>query len=183
MFRAWSTSRSNALPFLCIVPMSTLALLSELQNSGVFLHWMLAVGITLLVLDVFVNTELLSWLALMIFAAWGTWLAGLPLQWSVLVFCAFLALAAGLYFAMWNRLVRPFVMRVMLRHSPRESIETLSGRQGCIIGSGEQLCVRLGDQIFPLAECCRAGLVAGDRVVVCGMEGAAALVEKQTSEG
>ncbi|MGN0836191.1 MAG: NfeD family protein [Akkermansia sp.] len=161
--------------------MSTLALLSAFPDTGSFLHWMLAIGITLLLLDVFFNTELLSWLALVIFAAWGTWLAGLPLQWSVLVFCGFLALAVGLYFTMWNQLVRPFVMRVLLRSSPRESIEALSGRQGCIIGSGEQLCVRIGDQIFPLAESCRAGLAAGDTVRVLGMEGAAALVEKQPS--
>lgn len=161
--------------------MNTLAFFSELLNSGTFLHWMLAVGITLLVLDVFFSTELLSWLALVIFAAWGTWLVGLPLQWSVLVFCAFLALAAGLYFAMWNQLVRPFVMRVMLRHSPRESIETLSGRHGCIIGSDGHLCVRIDDQIFPLAESCRAGLAAGDKVRLRGMEGATALVEKLPS--
>ena len=35
-------------------------------SDGTFLHWMLAISLTLLVLDVFCNTEVLSWLSMLV---------------------------------------------------------------------------------------------------------------------
>ena len=70
-------------------------------DHGTFLHIMLAVAITLLVLDIFVCTELLSWVSLLLFAAWGTWLVGAPWQWSVLVSSGFLALVCVLSYMRW----------------------------------------------------------------------------------
>lgn len=147
-------------------------------SNGEFLHWMLAVALTLLVLDVFVNTELMSWSALVIFAAWGTWEIGLPLQWSLLVFLCFLALGFAIYFTLWNRGVRPLFMACLTRRAPKEATEQEIGGSGTIVGEGENLCVRREDRLYPVAESCRAGLKPGDAVRITSMDGACARVEK-----
>lgn len=146
-------------------------------SNGEFLHWMLAVALTLLVLDVFINTELMSWAALVIFAAWGTWEIGLPLQWSVLVFLGFLTLGFALYFTLWNRCVRPLFMHSLNRRAPKESVTADIGGRGTLVGEGEQLCVRCGDRLYPLSPSCTAGLRAGDTVRITAMDGATAVVE------
>lgn len=139
---------------------------------------MLAVALTLLVLDVFVNTELMSWAALVIFASWGTWELGLPLQWAVLVFLCFLMLGFAVYFTLWNRGVRPLFMACLNRHAPKESTLQEVGCTGIVVGEGETLCVRREDRLYPVAEACRSGLKAGDAVRIIAMEGACARVEK-----
>lgn len=146
-------------------------------SNGEFLHWMLAVALTLLVLDVFINTELMSWAALVIFAAWGTWEIGLPLQWSVLVFLGFLTLGFALYFTLWNRCVRPLFMHSLNSRAPKESVTADIGGRGTLVGEGEQLCVRCGDRLYPLSPSCAAGLRAGDTVRITAMDGATAVVE------
>lgn len=156
---------------------ASLALLLAWSN-GEFLHWMLAVALTLLVLDIFVNTELMSWASLVIFAAWGTWELGLPLQWSALVFLGFLLLGFALYFALWNRCVRPLFMTWLTRKAPQESSAQEVGGIGTIVGQGAQLCVRREDRLFSVAEPCREGLHEGDRVRITAMDGAAVRVEK-----
>lgn len=148
-------------------------------SNGEFLHWMLAVALTLLVLDVFANTELLSWTSLVIFAAWGTWEIGLPLQWSVLVFLGFLTLGFALYFTLWNRCVRPLFMHALNRRAPKESVSADIGAHGTIVGEGEQLCVRCQDRLYPLVPSCSVGLRAGDAVRITAMDGASAVVVKQ----
>lgn len=153
-------------------------MLTELLNSGTFLHWMLAVGLTLLVLDIFINTELLAWVALVIFAAWGTWLLGLPIQWSVLAFIVFFALAVAIYYTLWVQVVRRAVQGLWLRKAPAETVDTFAGKTGRVIGGGENLCVRCGDHIFPIAESDRAGLAEGDSVRITALDGATARVQK-----
>lgn len=147
-------------------------------NNGEFLHWMLAVALTLLVLDVFVNTELLSWVSLVIFALWGTWLVGLPLQWSVLVFLGFLAVGFGLYYTLWNRAVRPLFMHALNQRAPKESVEADVGARGTLVGEGEQLCVRCQDRLYPLDPACTEGLRPGAAVRITAIEGAVATVEE-----
>lgn len=147
-------------------------------SNGEFLHWMLAVALTLLVLDVFINTELMSWAALVIFAAWGTWEIGLPLQWSLLVFLGFLTLGFALYFSLWDRCVRPLFMHALNHRAPKESVAADIGACGTIVGEGEQLCVRCQDRLYPLSPACHGTLKAGDTVRIAAMDGATAIVER-----
>lgn len=147
-------------------------------DHGTFLHIMLAVAITLLVLDIFVCTELLSWGALLLFAAWGTWLVGAPWQWSVLVFIGFLALVCVLYYTLWVQCVRRVVMDLVLRRTPRESTEQVAGKTATVLGEGENLCIRWEDHIIPIEENDRDGLSAGDKVVIEAIRGGLAHVRK-----
>lgn len=157
--------------------MSLLADFFSLSN-GEFLHWMLAVALTLLVLDVFVNTELMSWVALFIFAGWGTWQVSLPIQWSVLVFLGFLAAGFAFYFTLWNRCVRPLFMYALNQRAPRESVAADVGAHGTLVGEGENFCVRCQDRLYPVDPACVAGLQPGDAVRIAAIDGAVAKVEK-----
>lgn len=148
------------------------------MEHGTFLHIMLAVGITLLVLDIFVCTEFLSWMSLLLFAAWGTWLVGAPWQWSVLVFIGFLALLCVLYYTLWVQCVRRIIMDMVMRNAPRESTEQVSGKTAVVLGEGDNLCIRWDDHIIPIEPDDRAGLAAGDKVVIDALRGGMAHVHR-----
>jgi len=147
-------------------------------DHGTFLHIMLAVAITLLVLDIFVCTELLSWVALLLFSAWGTWLVGAPWQWSILVFLGFLGLTCVLYYTLWVQCVRRVIMGGVMRNTPQESTELVAGKTAIVLGDDEHLCIRWDDHIIPIEEEDRAGLVAGDKVVIKAIRGGMAHVRK-----
>lgn len=150
------------------MPMETSLLLADFFgiSNGVFLHWMLAISLTLLVLDVFCNTEVLSWISMLVFALWGTMQFNLPVQWLVLVFIVILILCAVLYYTLWTHCVRRLVMDVIMRRAPKEAQEDLAGTCGHIVGEGASMSVRFGDQILPVSARSRAGLTAGDEVEI-----------------
>lgn len=141
-------------------------MLETFANNTTFLNWALAIGVTLLVLDLFCNTEIIAWIALFCFATWATFLTGVPLQWSLLIFLLYLAAAAALYYAVWSVFVRPFVVGLMLKHGPAEEDQLLVGRRGTIVGEGDEMHLRLADELWPVAESSRSGLKPGDSATV-----------------
>lgn len=149
-------------------------------SNGVFLHWMLAISLTLLVLDVFCNTEVLSWISMLVFALWGTMQFDLPVQWMVLVFILILILCAVLYYTIWTHCVRRLVMDVIMRKAPKEAQESLVGTRGHILGERDCLCIKFGDQILPVSARSRDGLTAGDEVEIVSFTNGFAEVRRVT---
>ena len=50
-------------------------------------EWLLALALTLFVVDLFTDEEgIVSWIGVSAIAAWATWRIGAPPMWSVLVF-------------------------------------------------------------------------------------------------
>ena len=141
-----------------------LALLSS--ADGTFLHWMLAIAITLIILDVFLCTEWLSCLSLFTFAAWGTWRLDLPTQWSVLVFLFFLGIGIAFYFTCWRGFIRNTIAKTLLRNTSGEQINSMVDRAGIIIGNGDSACVKVQDELYPITDDCREILHEGDQVVI-----------------
>lgn len=104
-------------------------------TPGVFLNWMVAIAITLFILDIFFCTELLSWLALFTFAIYFTAFfeskISIPVQWNVLLFILFLALSLVFYYAVWRALIHPLIARLLFnRKESQESIMKVSGQIG-----------------------------------------------------
>lgn len=99
-----------------------------------FLHWMLALSLSLFILDIFIQTEFLSWLSLILFAAYFTlliqthWL--LPIQWSFIIFFLFLVLAFVFYFLEWSRVIKPIIQKSLLKHATAEHDERAVGGTG-----------------------------------------------------
>ncbi len=99
-----------------------------------FLHWMLAISITLFIIDIFLQTELISWGALLVFALYFTALIesklDLPIQWLCLVFILFLSLAFVFYYTVWCKLVRPVINKSLLRKATTEYPDRAAGQKG-----------------------------------------------------
>ncbi len=99
-----------------------------------FLHWMLAVSITLFILDIFIQTEFISWGSLLIFALYFTMLLeanfDIPTQWLLLIFIIFLAIAFVFYYAVWCKLVKPSINKSLLRKATIEYADRASGETG-----------------------------------------------------
>jgi membrane protein implicated in regulation of membrane protease activity len=150
-------------------------------SNGTFLHWMLAISLTLLVLDVFCNTEVLSWISMLVFSLWATMQFDLPVQWMVLVYVLVLILCAVLYYTLWTHCVRRLVMDGVMRNAPREAQENLAGTAGRIVGEGDSLSVKYGDQYLPLADSCRAAFSAGDEVTITAVKDGQATVQRRES--
>ncbi len=131
-----------------------------------FLHWILAIAVTLIVLDVFICTEWLSMLSLLAFAAWGTWMLDVPTQWSVFFFLVFLIIGIAFYFLFWRSVIRRTVAKTFLRNATDEQINTMVGRSATVINTGDAPCIKVQDEIYPLSEGCPANLQVGDRVVI-----------------
>lgn len=139
---------------------------------------MLAVAITILIVDIFTCTEFLSWASLLLFATWGTWQIGAPWQWSLLIFIAFLALACMFYYTLWNLFVRSVIMGKLLKKAPKEFINTVARKTAYIIGEGDNFCILWEDCVIPIhATCCR-GLAIGDKVRIDEIRDAQAYVHK-----
>ena len=152
------------------------ALLSS--ADGTFLHWVLAIAITLLILDVFLRTEWLSYLSLFAFAAWGACRLNLPTQWSGLVFLVFLGIGILFYLACWRSFIRKIV-KTLQKNASEEQINSMVGRVGIIIGEGDSVCVRVQDEIYPIADDCREGSHGGDHVVITGFANGEARITKK----
>lgn len=155
-------------------------MLADVGLSADFLHWFLAVALTLLVIDIFTCTEILSYASLAIFAAWGTWMTGAPLQWSVLVFIIYAALGVAFYYLCWAKIVRPWVMKLCFGHSSlsREAAEALVGQTGTVIGEGEEMYLRVLDELWAVDESCRAGFANGDRARITAYDRGVVCIEK-----
>ena len=123
------------------------------MSDGVFLHWMLAISITLLVLDIFFfNTDFLTLLAMGLFAAWGTMHIAPPAQWSILTFFIFILVWAALYYGIWRKLISPVVNGYLRNRAPEDDLATLLvGKNGIVCGEPGNYCVKVGDQLFPLS--------------------------------
>ncbi|MBR5894044.1 MAG: hypothetical protein IKZ13_00700 [Akkermansia sp.] len=146
-------------------------------SDGVFLHWLLAIALTALVLDVFFQTEVVSWGALVAFAIWATCKCDLPTQWSVLLFIVFLGIAIALYCAVWKQLLSRFTNKVLMKNAPKEVLDGYVGGKGEICGEGSNMCVKYNTELHIVAEECRDGLTAGDKVIICEFKDGYAVVK------
>ena len=135
-------------------------------GNGAFLHWMLAVSITLLILDIFFfNTDFLTLIAIGLFAAWGTMLISPPAQWGPLTFILFIAIWAGLYYGIWRKLLSPLINGYLRRHAPEDDLSAmLTDKTGTVCGQQGNYCIKVGDQMFPVAPESQQQLCEGDCV-------------------
>ena len=149
-------------------------------SDGVFLHWMLAISITLLVLDVFFfNTDFLTLLAMGLFAAWGTMSIAPSAQWTVLTFFIFILIWALLYYGLWKNLISPLLTRYLNKRAPEDDITTLmQGKKGTVCGEPGSFCIKVGDQLIPIAEEDQPGLTEGSSVTITSFQSGAARIRK-----
>lgn len=147
------------------------------MSDGTFLHWLLAIALTAMVLDIFLQTEIISWGAIILFALWATGKCDLPIQWSILVFIVFLGIALALYFTLWKQFIGRFTNKFLLKNAPKEALDSYVGGKGVIYGEGENMCVKYNSELHPVAESCRENLSVGDKVIISEFKDGYAVVE------
>lgn len=146
-------------------------------SDGDFLHYWVAISITLIVVDFFLDTEILSWIALGVFAVWATAYVDPAPAWATLVFINFYVLA-GLFYIFIFKAITKFFVNYATRNAPPEINDTLKGKKGVICGESVNMGVSVEGVIYPVAEECRDGLVAGDFVSVTDFKNGIAYVAK-----
>ena len=127
-------------------------------------EWLLALTLTLFVLDIYLATEVLSRCGIITFASYITWRIGPTWKWGILVFLLAIPVAAIFYY-MLVKLIRP-----LLQHgSPKELLEKLKGAQGKIhFVNGKPMFRWNGDELWPIDS--DAQVQEGDRVIVISIK-------------
>lgn len=85
-------------------------------GSFAFMHWLFAIAVTLLLLDVFVQTDVLSIISVFIFAEYA---AGflcniIPIQWYIAIYILILMAAFYLYAIIWRKIVYNLLKKTLL---------------------------------------------------------------------
>lgn len=102
-------------------------------GSFTFMHWILAISITLLLLDaILTQTEFLSTIAITLFVDYlmGFFCNIFPVQWFVVIYILLLIFAFYLYATLWKKFVAKFFRRTLLRNATTESYENMVGQKG-----------------------------------------------------
>lgn len=153
-------------------------------SDGVFLHWILAISLTLLVLDVFfLDSDILTLIAMGLFAAWATLCVAPPAQWGPMVFILFLAVWAIMYYGLWKHIVRPALKNYVDKRAPIDDLaKKMPGQEGRVMVQShdgvDSLCIRIGDEIFPIDPQERPFLQDGDTARIVKFEEGIAHVRK-----
>ena len=127
-------------------------------------EWLLALTLTLFVIDIILATEVLSWCGIITLATYITWRIGPTWKWAFLVFLLVIPIAACFYYAL-VKLVRP-----LLQHgSPKEIMDRLKGARGIIhFVNGKPMFKWNGDELWPIE--CDMQVQEGDCVIVTSIK-------------
>lgn len=146
------------------------------------LHFALALGVTALVLDLFLNTEILAHISAIIIALWVTVqiLSGLDIHpfWYVLVYFIIQVLVEIAYFYLWRLYVVQAFAAFMTRHAAKEMHEAVVGFRGPVEKSGNQLLLHYLEEYLAIAPSCAQGLSEGMMVEVVEQRGSAVVVKR-----
>lgn len=138
------------------------------MSDGDFLHYWLAISLTLIILDVFINTDLLSWVAMALFATWATACIDPPAEWSALIFIAFFIIAGLFYMTVLKKIALGLTQLAENKiDTPPEPEQVLPGKIGKVkLGEEDCLSVVIDGQTYLIDDTCRAKLSPGDSVAV-----------------
>ncbi len=116
-----------------------------------FPEWLLALALTLLVLDMFIATEALTWSAFAVVAGYLTWVLGPSPLWAVLIFLGiFLGLSLLFYCCGVRVITKRIVARYLLRGSPKETIDRIVGQEGVIYKQSDRAFLKWNGELWPI---------------------------------
>lgn len=139
-------------------------------------EWLLALTFTLFVLDIFLETEVMSWSGTLPLAIYITYRIGPTWEWGIPVFFLALILSAILYYGFFRVVIGKPIRALLQRGAPDEVIERLKGAQGVIHYVEDRPMLRWnGDELWPIKP--DASLQEGDRVVVAAVQDGILTVE------
>lgn len=142
-----------------------------------FLYYALLLWLVLSVIDNFYNTDAICWVILLVIASWATYHCCSSILWGILFFLVILALLIALHVVARNYMHK-FFNKILTKNAPQEYTDTLSGSPGVIVGTGDNVCVRVEEVLYPLPPKDRPLFKEGENVVFVGLESGMAIVKK-----
>ncbi|MBO4288309.1 MAG: hypothetical protein J5985_09130 [Kiritimatiellae bacterium] len=116
-------------------------------------EWLLALALTLFVIDLFTDEEgIVSWIGVGAVAGWATWRIGAPLAWSILIFIGAFLLSGAAWYWLFRSFIGKPVRRIMQKGAPNEAIVALRGAKGTLrVINGKVMFRWNGDELWPVA--------------------------------
>lgn len=113
-------------------------------------EWLVALALTLFILDIFLMTEILSWGGVFSLAVWLTWKIDASWKWMVLVFVASFTMFAFMYWFLFRNVIGRFVRRIMQGKSQDEALYSLKGKTGRIKNIDGKSFVFVDGELWPV---------------------------------
>ena len=121
--------------------------------SGILPEWLLALGLTLLLIDLFCATDFISWIGVVALAGYTTWRLGPNGYWALAVFLISGAVWLVVYYAFWREIVVQVVRKALTKTAPDDSVDRIVGAEGRIrIVEGKPFFLHNGEELLPIAD-------------------------------
>ena len=117
-------------------------------------EWLVALSLTLFVLDIFLMTEVLSWGGVLSLSVWLTWRIDAPFKWAIIVFSLSFTTFAFMYVLLLRNVIGTFVRHIMQRNAPDEALYSLVGRIGEIRHIGGKTFLYVDGEMWPVSPEC-----------------------------
>lgn len=141
-------------------------------------EWLLAFALTLFVLDIFVATEALTWVALTVLALYFTCLIGPSIWWGILVYLIILSILVLVYYFVVRKFVGDVVQKVLLRNAPKEVMERIVGERVQVKIVKNVIFVSWNDELWNVGNATELDLCDGEMVVVKEVKGGVVTVKR-----
>ena len=116
-------------------------------------EWLLAIALTLFVIDFFSDEDgVLSWCGVTAMAAWATWRIGPPLKWCALVAIGAFFVCGAAWYWLFRGLIAEPIRRLLQKNAPNETIAAIKGAKGTLrVIDGKTMFRWHGDELWPIA--------------------------------
>ncbi len=116
------------------------------------LYWIFIISLTLFILDIFTQTEIITWCAMTLFSIYLTLLmeyyTDISTLWSVLIFCVIWGLFAYLYCTVWRYFVKALIEKTLMRNAAKEQTERVDGQVGTFRNINDTYFVEWEDELW-----------------------------------
>lgn len=87
------------------------------------MHWLAAIALTLILLDVFFATDVISFAGVVVLADYicGSLFGSFPIQWYIVCYIVSVMLSCAIYVFIWKKIVQVYVKKTLLRNAANET--------------------------------------------------------------
>jgi membrane protein implicated in regulation of membrane protease activity len=142
------------------------------------LEWLIAITLTLFIIDLFVEDETPSWIAMLTLATYFTAKIDPSFKWWFVVYFCILSIIFSLYYLFFRNVLLKISDKTWWRNSPNETIDRIIGKKGCIRIINGVTMVKWDDELWHVANADALSLADGDKVIVEAFADGQATVKK-----
>lgn len=113
-------------------------------------EWLVALSLTLFVLDIFLMTEFLSWGGVLSLSTWLVWKIDASIKWSVLIFVVAFTGFSFLYVFLFRNTIGIAIRKILQGKSPEEGLYSLVGKKGKVRKIEGNYFISVEDELWPI---------------------------------